>query len=104
MGFRYRLHDHKLPGRPDMIFPRFRKIILVHGCFWHSHDGCKISHVPGSRQDYWIPKLERNKRRDTENRRRLTELGWTAMIVWECETKDTRKLSTRIRRFLSVKP
>jgi DNA mismatch endonuclease (patch repair protein) len=100
MGFRYRLHDHKLPGRPDLIFPRFMKIILVHGCFWHSRDGCKIAHTPGTRQGYWIPKLERNKRRDIENRQKLEELGWTALVIWECETRNPNRLRSRLRKFL----
>jgi DNA mismatch endonuclease (patch repair protein) len=100
MGFRYRLHDHGLPGRPDLIFPRLKKIVFVHGCFWHWHDGCKIAHLPGTRQDYWRPKLRGNKRRDQQNRLKLRQLGWAAMVVWECEIKDMKRLSSRLRRFL----
>lgn len=100
MGFRYRLHDHKLPGRPDLIFPRLKKIIFVHGCFWHSHDGCKMSHLPVTHQDYWRPKLDGNKRRDEQSRRKLRQLGWTPLVVWECETRDMKRLSNRLWTFL----
>lgn len=100
MGFRYKLHGKGLPGTPDLIFARLHKIILVHGCFWHSHEGCKESHVPKTREEYWGPKLERNKRRDLENSAKLAELGWQVLVVWECETTTAEKLRKRLRRFL----
>lgn len=99
LGYRYRLHDHSLPGRPDLVFPQRRKIIFVHGCFWHVHQRCKLSHVPSSRQEYWQPKLQRNNARDRLHRRRLKQLGWTVFVVWECEVASP-ELADRLRRFL----
>jgi DNA mismatch endonuclease (patch repair protein) len=99
MGFRYRLHDHKLPGRPDLVFSRMKKIIFVHGCFWHVH-ACNLSHIPGTRKNYWGPKLKANKLRDERHKLMLRELGWATLIVWECETKDALRLRRRLRRFL----
>ena len=101
MGFRYRLHVPSLPGRPDLVFPRLRKAVLVNGCFWHSHEGCKEDHMPKTRQDYWRPKLERNKLRDIENITDLKRLGWKVLVVWECEVSQRKPLARRLRRFLS---
>jgi DNA mismatch endonuclease (patch repair protein) len=100
MGFRYRLHVATLPGKPDIVLPRLKRIIDVRGCFWHRHSGCIDSHIPKSRREYWLPKLARNRRRDEENARKLRQLGWRVCVVWECETKDTRKLSKRLARVL----
>jgi len=102
MGYRYRLHRKDLPGKPDLVFPSRRKVIFVHGCFWHQHadPACKISRRPQSNQDYWLPKLERNVARDAEHQARLTELGWDALVIWECETKDRDALGARIGEFL----
>jgi len=99
MGYRYRLHQMDLPGRPDLVFSGRRKIIQIHGCFWHSH-GCDRSHTPGSNTGYWIPKLERNQKRDAANARALRELGWNSLIIWECEVSQPTKIRTRISRFL----
>lgn len=101
MGFRYRLHVPKLPGKPDLVFPRLRKIIEVRGCFWHQHGKCIDSHLPKSRQEYWRPKLERNTRRDEINQRALCQLGWSILVVWECEIKKL-KLARRLKRFLTA--
>lgn len=100
MGYRYRLHVAGLPGKPDLVFPRLRKIIDIRGCFWHQHSGCIDSHVPKTRVEYWAPKLERNCRRDEENARKLKELGWRVYVVWECETKAMKHLGKRLARFL----
>ena len=100
MGYRYRLHVSALPGKPDLVFPRLQRIIEVRGCFWHRHSGCIDSHIPKTHIDYWQPKLQRNQLRDEENGRKLRELGWRLFVVWECETKDTRKLAKRLGRFL----
>lgn len=100
MGFRFRLHVKTLPGRPDLVFPRLRKIILVHGCFWHTHEGCGEAHVPKTRRDYWRPKLEGNRRRDLENTAKLQQLGWKVLVVWECETQE-KSVGKRLRRFLN---
>jgi DNA mismatch endonuclease (patch repair protein) len=102
LGFRFRLHRHDLPGRPDLVFSSRRKIIQVHGRFWHQHAGCKLSHLPKSRPQYWLPKLERNRLRDIQNLDRLEQLGWSVLVVWECETAKIDALETRIRIFLSA--
>ena len=90
MGFRYRLHRSDLPGKPDLVFPDRRKAIFVHGCFWHQHTAktCKITRIPKSNLEYWIPKLERNNARDKKNRSALRKLGWDVLIVWECQLKN----------------
>lgn len=101
IGYRFRIHKHKLPGRPDIILPRHRKIIQVHGCFWHAHTDCKISRTPKSNEQYWTPKLKRTVERDKRNLQALNDLGWDVLTVWECEIKDTDQLAERILRFLS---
>ena len=100
MGYRYGLHQSKLPGRPDIVLTRHRKVILVHGCFWHRHDCADGRKLPRSKPEYWGPKLERNRRRDEASVTRLRELGWTVLVVWECETRDRRQLSKRLASFL----
>jgi DNA mismatch endonuclease (patch repair protein) len=100
MGYRYRLHVAELPGRPDIVLPRLKRIIEVRGCFWHQHPGCIDSHIPKSRLEYWEPKLTKNQCRDEENRRKLRELGWRLCLIWECETNDASKISKRLVRFL----
>src|ERR1035438_4800119 len=84
MGFRYRLHAGHLPGRPDLVFGKRKKIIFVHGCFWHMHERCKLTHVPVTRREYWKPKLEGNRRRDEANRQALEKNGWSVLVIWEC--------------------
>jgi DNA mismatch endonuclease (patch repair protein) len=101
MGFRYRLHSSRLPGKPDLVFRRLKKVIFVHGCFWHRHPGC--GRMPKSRLDFWQSKLRSNRRRDLLNQRRLARLGWVFLVVWECELKDIRMIKTRIRTFLTRK-
>lgn len=100
-GFRYRLHDTKLPGKPDLVFPRRRKVIFVHGCFWHRHEGCALARIPKSNQEFWQAKLEGNKARDEAHLRRLHESGWATLVVWECELKDLHTLRMRLLSFLS---
>lgn len=103
LGRRYRLHGQRLPGKPDLVFAGQRKIIFVHGCFWHQHpcSSCQDSRRPKSNTAYWLPKLERNVSRDAENLFRLKADGWRVLVVWECETKDRVRLSARLRRFLN---
>jgi len=103
LGYRYRLHARDLPGRPDVVFRARRKVIFVHGCFWHQH-GCGIGGLPGSNLDYWLPKLLGNVRRDGENRSALTESGWGILVLWECEVADEPRAQMRIRRFLEWFP
>lgn len=100
MGYRYRLHRKDLPGCPDLVFPRYKKALFVHGCFWHSHPGCKRARMPASNQDYWHSKLERNSKRDEANKAALLAAGWGVMIVWECEVKNN-DLAEKIKLFLS---
>ncbi|MHB1700964.1 MAG: very short patch repair endonuclease [Acidobacteriaceae bacterium] len=99
MGYRFRLHDGKLPGRPDIVLPRHGKIVLVHGCFWHQHTGC--ARLPKSRQGYWLPKLEQNCARDARNLRALRRLGWQVLVVWECQISRP-SIETKLRRFLET--
>jgi DNA mismatch endonuclease (patch repair protein) len=103
LGYRYRLHDRKLPGCPDLVFSPRRKIIFVHGCFWHRHARCALARLPKSRLDFWIPKLEGNKRRDQRNKRALARRGWKVLTIWECQLKDADRLNNAIRRFLDAK-
>ena len=100
MGYRYRLHRKNLPGKPDLVFPTRRKVIFVHGCFWHQHHCPRGTRSPKSSRDYWIPKLKRNKQRDAENQSRLREMGWDVLVIWECEMKDRDTLKDRIAVFL----
>ncbi|MFP4896827.1 very short patch repair endonuclease [Paraburkholderia sp. EG304] len=100
MGYRYRLHPKELPGRPDLVFASRRKVIFVHGCFWHRHEGCHLARLPKSRLDFWQPKLEANAERDKAVELRLTELGWKVLTIWECEVKEGAALASRVRAFL----
>jgi len=102
LGYRFRLHRRDLPGAPDLVLPRLKKVIFVHGCFWHQHSECREGRVPGTRQEYWRPKLLRNVERDAENERRIYELGWSALTVWECELKNARGVRQRLARFLGA--
>ncbi|MHC8301306.1 very short patch repair endonuclease [Pseudomonas sp. ZS1P83] len=97
MGLRYRLHRKDLPGKPDLVFPKHRLCIFVHGCFWHRHPGCKYAYTPKSRLDFWLPKLARNVERDLAAQQALQALGWRVAIVWECHTKDRELLRNEIR-------
>lgn len=103
MGFRYRLHRKDLPGRPDLVFAGRRKVIFVHGCFWHQHPAteCLDGRRPKSNTSYWDLKLQRNVDRDIENRKALEGADWQTLVVWECELKDQNKLTAKIKAFLS---
>lgn len=99
-GLRYRLHDKKLPGKPDLVFPKYRAIIFVHGCFWHGHDCPRGARVPKTNRDYWVAKIARNKARDTKNQQDLNALGWRTRVVWECMLKDPEKASEIVKNWL----
>ncbi|MGY3485415.1 DNA mismatch endonuclease (patch repair protein) [Bradyrhizobium sp. USDA 4011] len=99
-GFRFRLHRRDLPGSPDIVFPGRRKVILVHGCFWHRHDCPSGRKVPTSKPEYWGPKLEGNKARDARNALELAAMGWSVFTVWECELSDLEAVTRRVVRFL----
>ena len=101
MGYRYRLHRRNLPGRPDLVFGPRKKVIFVHGCFWHAHN-CKNGRMPESRRGYWIPKLTANKERDAANVEKLAADGWRVLTVWECQIKDGEALAKRLREFLDA--
>ncbi len=101
LGFRYSLHRGDLPGKPDLAFPSRRKVIFVHGCYWHGHSCRAGRNRPSSNTEYWIAKLDRNQARDAAHRRRLRRLGWSVLTVWECELKNAERLRARIARFLA---
>lgn len=101
LGYRYRLHRKDLPGTPDIVLPRHRKIILVHGCFWHGHEQCKRAKLPAKNADTWKAKIDGNRARDQKNATALQELGWGVLIVWECEVRDPTWIANRLRSFLS---
>lgn len=105
-GFRYRLHAKSLPGRPDIVLPKYRTVVLVHGCFWHQHADCRFAVMPRTNVAFWRQKLGGNVLRDSENLRRLGELGWNALVIWECDVhnhKALRRLVPRIRRSSTVR-
>ena len=86
-GFRFRLHDKRLPGKPDIVLPRYRTVIFVNGCFWHRHENCKYAYTPKSRQEFWINKFEETIQRDQKKQKLLNNMGWKVLVVWECELK-----------------
>ena len=100
LGYRYRLHDRRLPGTPDLVFPARRKAVFVHGCFWHRHEGCRLASTPKTRCEFWEAKFQANQTRDQRAIAALSELGWSTLVVWQCETKHTLVLEHRIRHFL----
>ncbi|MYE95019.1 MAG: DNA mismatch endonuclease Vsr [Gemmatimonadetes bacterium] len=102
MGYRYRLHAKDLPGRPDLVFRPRRKVVFVHGCFWHRHEDCPRTRMPKSpeRREYWRKKFEGNVMRDQQHRDALERMGWTTLVIWECETTDAERLAALLRRFL----
>ena len=91
MGYRFRLHKRDLPGKPDIVLPKYKIALFVHGCFWHRHEGCKYSTIPKTRTEFWIEKFRNNVERDKLNQAKLISMGWTPLIVWECETKKNVK-------------
>ena len=99
MGYRYRLHVKKLPGSPDIVFPRRRKALFVHGCFWHGH-GCKIGKLPKSKLDYWQPKIAQNRERDCTKASQLEAMGWSVGVIWQCEVRNGAELSRLLTEFL----
>ncbi len=100
MGYRYRLNDHRLPGRPDIVFQKRKTLIWIHGCFWHGHRCPRGARIPKSNAEYWGKKLARNKERDAANLTAASEAGWKALVVWECEIRDPEKLRNTFAQFL----
>lgn len=101
MGFRFRLHRRDLPGNPDIVMPKYHKVIFVHGCFWHGHDGCPRSDRPTTHAAFWEKKLEGNVARDRRNLRNLRRGGWSVLVVWQCQTRNLEKLVSKIQKFLA---
>ena len=101
LGFRFRLHRRDLPGRPDIVFPRLRKAVFVHGCFWHGHARCRRSGRPMSNKAFWNKKLDGNMMRDKRDRAELRKRGWRVLVVWECQARRPQKLMTKLEGFLS---
>jgi len=100
MGYRFRLHRKDLPGKPDIVLPKYRTVIFVQGCFWHCHKGCIDSHIPKSNTIFWKDKLEKNQERDRRKQKDLAKLGWKINIIWECETKNLKLLQKKILKTL----
>lgn len=102
LGLRFRLHRKELPGRPDIVLPRHETVVLVNGCFWHRHKGCRFAYTPKSREAFWEAKFQQNMERDRRNQRALRRDGWRVIIVWECELREPRKLRRRLARLFDV--
>jgi DNA mismatch endonuclease (patch repair protein) len=100
MGFRFRLHSRKLPGKPDIVLPRLKTVIFVHGCFWHRHAGCRFAYTPKSRHEFWRKKFESNQARDREVRKLIGRAGWRVIVVWECQLSKPNLLQRRLNRLL----
>jgi DNA mismatch endonuclease, patch repair protein len=103
LGYRYRVQVGRLPGRPDLVFAGRRKVIFVHGCFWHRHSRCRLARLPKSRLHFWLPKLESNSERDRRNIADLRRAGWRVLVIWECQLRNVASLRRRIRRFLGAR-
>ena len=101
MGYRFRLHRKDLPGKPDIVLPKWELVVFVHGCFWHGHDCCE-GHIPKSNSAYWGPKLERNRERDIENAEKLAQLGWKRLVIWECQTGNLKKLEECLKEAVNL--
>lgn len=97
-GFRYRLHVATLPGRPDIVFPKYRTVIFVHGCFWHGHPNCKYATIPKSNREFWLQKIANNMRRDKDSVSKLKKMGWKVQIIWQCKVDESnlKRISRKI--------
>ena len=100
LGFRFRLYRKDLPGRPDLVFPRYRAVVFVHGCFWHRHEGCRYAYTPRTRVRFWMGKFSENMARDRRTAQALLTLGWRILIIWECETRDEVVVGERLQDYL----
>ena len=103
MGYRFRLHRKDLPGKPDIVLPKFKAVIFVHGCYWHRHPGCKFAYIPKSRVEFWKEKFASNVARDQRNQAELTKIDWRYLVVWECEADNTGELIQRVQEFLTTR-
>jgi len=102
MGFRFSLHRKDLPGKPDIVLPRYGKVIFVHGCFWHAHTNCRKATIPATNTKFWMEKIAKNKLRDAKTKRQLRRDGWQVLVVWECEIARTEKLLRKLNKFLKT--
>jgi DNA mismatch endonuclease (patch repair protein) len=98
LGFRFRLHSRTLPGRPDIVLPRYKTVVFVHGCFWHRHPACRFATTPASRREFWQKKFQENVERDRRAQAELRETGWTVLVVWECQIKESESLLRHLER------
>ena len=96
MGYRFRLHSKDLPGSPDIVLPKYKTVIFVHGCFWHRHENCKYASTPKTRKEFWNKKFTENKKRDSEIQEKIKILDWRSIVIWECETKNIENLRDKI--------
>ena len=96
MGYRFRLHSKGLPGSPDIVLPKYKTVIFVHGCFWHRHENCKYASTPKTRKEFWNKKFTENKKRDSEIQEKIKILDWRSVVIWECETKNIENLRDKI--------
>jgi DNA mismatch endonuclease (patch repair protein) len=101
-GFRYRLHDKKLPGKPDLVLPKYKTVIFVNGCFWHGHDGCKYFVIPRTRREFWLSKINRTKEIDLQNYKLLSDMGYRVLTIWECELKTSELREQNLTKLVSV--
>ena len=101
MGYRFRIHSKNLPGSPDIVLPKYKTVIFVHGCFWHRHENCKYSSTPKTRKEFWENKFNDNKRRDQKIQKEIIDLGWKFFIIWECETRNIKPLEGKFKRLFN---
>jgi len=104
LGFRFRLQRKDLPGKPDIVLPKYSTVVFVHGCFWHRHPGCPRASTPATNQDYWLPKFKRTVKRDQKNQKMLHRFGWNVIVVWECELRELDRLAERLSRAITISP
>ena len=100
MGYRFRLHSKNLPGSPDIVLPKYKTVIFVHGCFWHRHENCKYTSTPKTRQEFWENKFNSNKKRDQKIQKEIIDLGWKFIIIWECEARNIQPLEEKLKGYL----
>ena len=100
LGYRFRLNRKDLPGKPDITLPKYKTVIFVHGCYWHRHEGCKLAYTPKSRSEFWDKKFQQNIKRDKIVKQQILDAGWKHVVIWECETKDIKKLEEIINKQL----
>jgi DNA mismatch endonuclease Vsr len=101
-GLRFRIYNRKLIGNPDIVFPKYKTVVFINGCFWHAHNNCKLNRMPKSNTDYWIPKILKNVERDKRNKKELKHLGWNVLIIWECELSSQQREKTLIKLYKKI--